>query len=357
MEKDMIIQQLYEYALEYKLTDFHQLYHEKVLQDGDNMAEAHLLCAQLKIMTADESFQDELSKAEGAKIQLKHPCLYLKWQPKDPNGLIIYRKKEGNLQCFLDALDKREKRLERWYGNAGLDMCRQIKSEILYFMGRVREAAEIAEDLFEGTKGNCAKYITAGYALIRCYLALDEIDMAQETMLGIIRAVNTSAESDTGRIAYRAIRRWVNITTGWGGDMPRYHHTPDNVVLPVLEDRISEIINGIDQLGPTEQPFADFSQLEYDDSKTVRDLYMDIFRCVHAFRMRELSYSDPKFEEAYSASRPNNLIMPFVEYGKQIVPLLNYIIESKNKYDREWIENIIVLAERYEESINSYRQA
>lgn len=353
--KDQIVKQLYDYAVGYKMTEFSELFSEYQNWQGEARPETNLLCAQLMLMTADSGFAAQLEQAKTLSGKPIYPCLYHTWQLEDANAFILFDKEPDSLMQFLKGIRQAVGLMQNWYGDAGAGMCDQITSEILYFTGRTDEAAELAVRQCQRAGEDRSAYLLAGYVLLRSYMALGESALAQEVLMDIISATHENDKENFSNRMYRNIRSWVNLTTGWSGDMPRYYYTPDNIVLPVLEDRTSEILKGIDKLGPTEEPFLEYARTNNRDVCTMRQLYMDIFYAVYHFRVKQRRETRQYFTRAYLAARPNDLIMPFVEYGNQIIPLLEHMSENENGYDQDWLNKVITCAEKYEKGLVCFR--
>ncbi|MDL2236294.1 hypothetical protein LJC56_00455 [Christensenellaceae bacterium OttesenSCG-928-K19] len=344
---------LHQYALEYRLSEFHTLFGEYTAgQEAQNLLDAYLLQAQLKLFTADETIYDDLKQAEEIGGKARFPCLCLGWLPQDPNTFVVFNKDPGSLKRFLNVLPDSAALLRQWYGEPGYGMACQIRSEILYFTGNFEEAVLLAKEQYLRTE-DCVSMLIAGYILYRCYLAMDKSEDAKETLLRIIRLVKENPDHPTCKKVYKTIRSWSNLTTGWSGDTPRYHHTPDGYVLPVLEDRAAEILKGISRLGPTEEPFVEYAALNYKEIYTARLLYVDIFHAVYQFRAGKKAQAEKHFTKAYHVAEATGIVMPFVEYGEQIIPLIESL--AGKKYATGWMEQIIDLARRYEESLEHFR--
>ena len=355
MESQAIISRLYQQAAALQVSDFYALFSQSapVLTAADR-AEAHRLCAQLKLLAADRSFCEDLRLADDGRPP-QFPCLFSSFLPKSPNRFVVFSKSEGALDAFQKRLPEADGLLRQWYGEAGSGTVFQIHSEILYFSGRHDEAVALALKQRERADDDPAAALMAGYVLFRCRLAMGMTNEAETHMLDIIRVNKENAEHPTCSLIYRCIRDWANLTTGWSGDTPRYHRTPDGSVLPVLEDRAAAIQKGISQLSPTEEPFAKYARLCYDSAYTMRQLYMDIFYAMDQYRAGNRVQAQAHFHLAYLAASTGGLVMPFVEYGKQIIPLLDGLLENDARYSPAWIQWSIPLAREYEESLNQYR--
>lgn len=346
---------LYEYAATYRLSEYYALYASLGAASPAlrQSMDVRLMNAQLKLFTCDDSMADDLEHA--GKLQGKpiFPCLSTKWLPQDPNGFVVFRLSAGSLQRFLQALPAAKAAMEGWYGSPGRCMVQQIEGELLYFGGRWHEALPLMKDQLTHLADDCVGTLMARYVCFRSHLALGQAKEAEADMLDIIRAVKAAPQHPTCARIYKTIREWSNLTTGWCGETPRYHHIPGGPALPVLEDRVAAIQKGISTLGPTELPFVTLAALKDQDVYTVRQLYMDVFHALYHFRERDLDASQTHFRLAMRVSAASGVIMPFVEYGRQIVPLLE-AFRDMEEY-ASLIEKMIRLAGQYERGVEAYR--
>lgn len=359
MDSHAVQQLLYEYAIKYEFPDFNRLFSEIDAQILSKCPDAYMMRAQIKLMAADSTALDDMRLADEMNLPLEFPRLSQGWMPQDPNAFIVFNKDKGSLAEFSDTLPEVARLMQKHYGAMTHGIVRQIMSEIMYFTCQTSRAVAIAGEQFGSTAHNCVWHISSGYALFRSHMAEGNVESAQQVLLEIIDTARRNENNPSCSRAYRTVRDWVNLTTGWGGDMPRYHKTPDSVVLPVLEDRTAAIQSGIDELGPTERPFVEYAKLRYKNIYTVRQLFMDIYYSVYYFRAANMTHCRVHFNYAYTAAYPNGLIMPFIEYGMQIVPMLEYICNSADEsdgYDRDWLEQIIISSREYEESLTLFRE-
>ncbi|QQO09952.1 hypothetical protein [Breznakiella homolactica] len=353
MENGKNLELLYQYASGYNFTAFAELFAELVSAvPAEELADAYMMRGQIKLFAADESFQKDLDTAGDIRGEPRFPCLNIQWQPGGPNRFVVFSKAPEALQRFSRTLPRGYEKLTSWYGEAGGGMVRQMQSEILYFSGNFSDAAVLSQEQYERNREQGTDALMSLYVLFRCYLATGAFEKAKlcmAEMAGIAEAHPDCIDS------YEVIRDWVNLTTGWSGDTPRFHYVPNGESLPVLEDRLAAIRNGISRLGPSEEPFAEFARTSYPESYTMRQYYMDIFQSMHWLKVADHTQTEFYFLRAYHVAAASGLIMPFVEYGKQIIPLLQHIRSSGTDCPEDWISMILSLAEQYEKCLNVYR--
>lgn len=133
--------------------------------------------------------------------------------------------------------------------------------------------------------------------------------------------------------------------------------TPTGKEYPVFDDRLDAIQDGIGRSGPTEEPFERIAREIFPQVCGMRQLYMGIFDAMQQARGDYANVFGPEFRTVYAISVGNGILMPFVEYGRQIVPLLEYIMreDNDNLFDREWVAAIYNLAGAYERGLESFR--
>lgn len=308
--------------------------------------------AQIKLLITDASCLTDLHSAGEAFATPRYPCLGTQWLSDSPNRLMIFFKRPGALREFLQMLPSAEEALAKWYGDAGSAMVRQIHSEILYFSGKPREALDIAKVHRPTDAVTATDAILAQCTLFRCYLATGFPQKAEQSMLEMIRISKDHPECAD---AYQSIRHWANLTTGWSGENPRFLRGPQGEKLPVLEDRLEAIREGYSRISPLEDPFVRYAQQRYQDTYTMRSYYMDIFHAIYWFQAGDTRQADACFQKACQIALATGLIMPFAEYGRQIIPLLRQASENDAHCPKAWYERLLSLSERYEEFLEAYR--
>lgn len=344
-----ILDKLYKLAAALRFDDFYVAYPcsgEAVAETED---EAALIRTQIGLFASDPS---ALADIGGLTIKTaEKPCLAGVWPPDSPNRFAVFDRSDGALAGFLDALPRFALLLEKFYGSEGRAMADQVQSEILYYSGRIEEALAVAENKYKTMAKSPVDVMLAQYVMFRCYLASGAVEMAQLCMLEMIRSSKTHPECIR---QYSVIRSWANMTTGWSGDSPRFIEKADTEI-PVLKDRIKEISEGIALLSPAEDAFSRESRRVCGDNAcTMRGYYMDIFNALHWFSSGDNDRTRADFDKAYAISAATGLVMPFAEYGAQILPLLAHMKKAGN-YASDWLDRVSNLAEGYEKSIVSYR--
>ena len=352
MDSKETMKQLYQHAVNYNFQTFHQLLlASEAFLPAASLREAYLLRGQMKLYAADGSFLEDLEKA-GAQPAPPYACLNDKWQPDTPNRLAVFKNTAGGLARFLEKLGEGEERLDSSLGIAGRGMVWQLRSEIFYFSGRIDEAMAIAERQQYISPVNPTATILAQCTMFRCYLAKGVPDKAQEHMLNMIRLAKTYPECV---LTYQSIRRWASATTGWSGDNPRFHTTPQGETTSVLDDRVHTIREGYSRFSPLEEAFVDYGRNNYPRACAMRRYYMEIFNAVFWMETGDSFQAEEHFLRAYRTAVNSGMIMPFVEYGAHLLPLLEHISKSKLECSTEWIDDIASQAEQYEKSLSGYR--
>lgn len=327
-------------------------------EEGAAVGEACLLRAQLKLLTADATMAEDFLRAE--KLLPNGSEYELFWDTyafTAPNSFLLFPKEPDSLQKFLEALRKSRSYVPGLCGDVGSFMIRQIESEILYYMGMFSEALAIAGELRD-TLERCARYdrrMLTEHVRLRCHLALGDALSAQKTIQQMI-AYTESECASLGHIIYQTARAWVNLTTGWAGDTPRYYTSPTQKQYPIYEDRMEAMQWGIAELQETEIPLVEYARLSLSGIYTLRNLYAEVFEALLAFKYNDCERADAIFFPIYVATKSNKMVMPFAEYGKQIIPFLEYLIEKKpGRYNEAWMSELMRASENYEQMLGKYR--
>ena len=344
---------LFQYASQYEFDNFDELFSElePVLPD-EEFWEAYLMRAQIKLHTTDTTVVEDLEKAAQAGDAPKYPCLFDSWTVDAPNRFIVFPKTPGDLRDFLQALPQVQEELGKWYGEQGRIAVRQLQCEINYFLGRIDEALAFAKEQDGAKSPNPVDTVLSLCLLFRCYLAMGLSRKARECMLELIRSSQTSPKCLPN---YEAHRGWANLTTGWSGETPRFYETSGGEQLPILDDRLKSIRKGAARTTPLEEPFVNYAERSYKGAYAVRQYYMDLFHAMYWFQMGDHKQAEFYFFNLYCVASTSGLLMPFVECGGQIMPLLRYMKRVAAPHAQEWIAGVLAHAERYEKSLSVYR--
>lgn len=352
MNRDKELSQLYQYASEYKFHEFSTLFSNLATTlPAEVLQEAYLWQAQIKLYTADATLLDDLNQAPLHNRSLRFPCLNNNWLSDSPNRFIVLRSDEHSFEHFWKCLPIAEKKLGNYYGPIGYSMVNQLQSEILYFRGMFSQSLHLAAQQKNIVHPNPTDTLMAQSIAFRCYLATGVVDAAERCMLSMIRI---SKDSPKCLIPYRAIRTWSNLTTSWGGDTQRFYEEPTGEIVPCFEDRLDAIQKGFSRMTPLEKPFVEYAGQQFDDIYTLREYYMDVFHAMYWAQIGDYHQTERGFLRAYRIARSSGLIMPFVESGKQLIPLLSYVKNTGMNCSHEWLDRISSLAEQYEENLTVY---
>ncbi len=344
------IELLYQYAITYQFKKFDKLFTEMSPTFSEDEAEAWLIRAQIKLYCADKTCLEDLEKVKNISLQLQFPCLFQTWPLDNPNRFFVFSNESGSVADFLKILPQASVAFEKWYGAIGYNMVLQMQSEILYFSAQPEEALFLMQNHSDDVDRSNIDFVLKQCVMFRCNLALGN---AQEASTCMMNMIQISKEDPACLSAYEAIRRWANLTTGWSGDTNRYYEE-NNLPLPDLEDRLEAIRTGFSQITPHEKPFVECATLFYKTPYTLQQYYMDIFNAIYWYYAKDVDLAEVHFSKAYQVALASGLLMPFVEYGAQIIPLLEHI-KQKNGDQASWAEHLLELATLYEKSLNNYR--
>lgn len=353
MISDSKLALLYGHAGAYRFEAFEALLAQALpeLSPSEQM-EAYGMRAQIKLRAFDETMLCDLQKSAQLAKAPQFPCLLHCWQPDSANCFVVMNIAKGAVKRFLRILPRAGEYLDDLYGEMGRGMARQQESEILYFQGAFEEALALAQIQCGASKAMPVSAMMAQYVMFRCNLALGAVGEAEQCMLQIVSNARTSPETHS---VYGVIREWANLTTGWSGDTPRFRQEAGGRVRPVLQDRMEAIQGGISSLSPTEQPFADYAR-NAAETYTMRKFYMDVFDAIYWLQAGEGEQAEACFAAVYQIAVNTGIIAPFIEYGAQLLPLFQYVVEkAPSRYDEAWISRVRCGAEAYEESLQRYR--
>lgn len=353
MDSDRGLDMLYRYAADYRFSDFTELYARLLPGDtGGDLAEALLMRAQIKLYSGDVTFLVDLEAADARGVSPRYPALGGSWRLGSPNRFVVFPGGADAWRSYTGLLPRAGELLGRWYGGAGEVMVDQLRDEILYFQGKIDEALGNAQRRLAAMAEGGFDALLADYLMFRCHLAAGQPGKAEDCMLDMIKMGRTYPECAE---PYKGIRDWAILTTGWSGDTPRFRSNPDGDVLSVLDDRLAAMRNGFYRLSPAEEPFAVFAGEEGQDFRTVRQHNMDVFHAVYRFHTGDMERAKLYFRRAYQVAEGTGMIMAFVEYGAQVLPLLDYAARDGGLCPAAWIETVTPFAERYEASLEEYR--
>lgn len=353
MAKDKSLAELFQYAAGHQFGAFDRLLLE---MEGsfteEELWEAYLMRAQIKLYTTDLSLLRDVEIAGQAAGTPRFPLLSTVWKVDAPNRFVVFPKAPEALPVFLQSLPEVGERLAKWYGGQARIIVGQIQGEISYFTGEIKAALAFALEQRRMQFSNNTNAIMSLMLQYRCHLALGQALEAEQCMLDMIRLARTFPECAA---PYQAFRDWVVITTSWNGDSPRFYVDKNGAKLPVLEDRLENIRNGSPQARHLELPFVEYAEGHYDTAYQIRQLYMDVFHAIYWHSVRDRKQADSYFRRLYEIEQASGIIMPFVECGEQVTSLLEYALENKLVCPRSWTEKILVLARQYEANLNKYQ--
>jgi len=355
MNENAGLELLFQYACEFKFNDFTELLRElEAVQPLEEVWEAYLIRAQIKLIAADISILNDLGKIAEVSRLTRFPPLSSMWPADLPNRFVVFSKAPGALRDFLQTLPLVRKELSRWYGEQGDIAARQIQGEICYFIGEIDQALGLAEEQSGLEAGGNLDALFRQCLRFRCCLAMRRPRQAEECMLEMIKSSRSHPECQA---VYQALRTWANLTTNWNGDAPRFYYDAGGRKKPVLEDRLESIRMGYARTTPLEEPFVRYAEQGYGSAYTMRQYYMEIFHAMYWFEAGDRQQTESYFRKLQQIAVDSGVCMPLVEYGEQITPLLRHVKDSRWGCSPQWLDRIISLAEQYEKSLNAYKDA
>lgn len=344
---------LFRRASEYEFDEFIERFSE--LEAGrplEDIWEAYLMRAQIKLYAADDTLWDDLRKIARFDGRPAFPLLGGLWLADAPNQFIVFSRAPGALEGFYRKLPSALQEFSRWYGEQGGLMVRQIQGDILYFLDDPGAALEVAEELHRSACLNRTDAILAQCLRFRCYLALCLPQQAEECMLDMVRLSQTYPECQP---VYRALRTWANLTTNWNGDNRRFYNDSNGRRRPVLDDRLEGVRRGTSKTTPLEKPFIGYAEQSDEYAYAIRQYYMDLLHAMYWFEVDDPQQTESYFRKLYQVAFDSGVCMPLVECGEQITPLLRHVRDQGWDCSRQWLDRLIARAGQYEKSLNAYK--
>lgn len=343
---------LFEAAQKMEFAAFDQLFESLRAQLAPQLfAEAYLMRAQIKLFTSDATLQQDIQRAQQDGAVPQFPFLCDRWKQDALNRFLVFPAKQGALHRFLQALPVAAQAFLQYYGQAGICTVRQLQSEVQYFLGNEKTA--LALSIQQPKSVHCP--VSAMQAIIlqfRCHLALGRIQNAQACMFETIRYSKCYPEC-VGN--YAAFREWANVTTGWSGDSPRFVKSNQGEKLPDLSDRLTSIKFGIGRDTPCEIPFVQHARQTLGNAYSLRSYYMHCFNAVYWHSTADYERMQHHLDIVCDALQTNGLVMPLVEMGEQILPLLRYVQQKAGAAVPDWLCSLRQRAAQYERHLAQYQ--
>lgn len=353
MDSGKHLELLYQYAVNHQFDEFDESFSElKATLSFELFWEAYLIRAQIKLFIADPSVVDDLDIAKHPDVQPHFACLNTIWEADAPNRFIVYSKEPGSLRRFMRSLPQVRDKMARWYGEAGEIMVRQMQINLLYCTGDIQESLALTNESLITGMGTHTDAFLLSCARFRCDLAMGKTDEAEQCMMDIIRMSKKYPECVA---PYLAFRGWANITTSWNGDTPRFTEGHSGRQQPVLDDRLDDIRQGSARITPLETPFARYAQRHYKEAYTLRQYYMDVFHAMYWLYVGDHSQLEACIQRTYDIAIATGIVMPIVECGEQIMPLLRHMRHSGMDIADAWLSKISAMAQQYEKALERYR--
>ena len=354
MSNDKRMEALYKHAANHRFEAFDRLFTElEATISFEQFWEAYLMRAQIKLFAGDPFIIDDLVLVGSPDAQPQFPCLNTVWEADAPNRFIIYSKAPGLLQSFAQSLPRVHEIMTHLYGAQGGIMVRLMQFHLLYLRGEIQESFELTEDSFKSEDATPTDILMLLCARFRCYLALGATEDAEHCMMEVIRM---SKKYPSCIAPYLSFRGWANITTSWNGESPRFSEDAAGQQQPVFDDRLEDIRKGSARTTPLEAPFEDYAARHYDGAVTLREYYMEVFHAMYWLLVGNTRQAETCAQGLYEMATTTGMIMPLVECGEQIMPLLRHVKKKDIGISDAWLEKISAMAQQYEKMLEMYRE-
>lgn len=326
---------------------------------GEDLGELYLSLAQAKLFACDETVLDDLKAAkhllpEGSRVTTIGTVL----EPSSPHTFIVFNSEAGALNRYRVILRKAAPILKKLCGGMSGDIIWAYEAEMLYYTGYIQKALEIAEPLWAHTVKNnyymLAYYV--GHVLIRCYISTADSEKMETTLSQLIR-YSKILSIPRNRILYNYINDWINCTTGWMGEVPRFIASPNGIEQPMLDDRISMMNGVMAAYSKVEESYIQLAKHQMARAYSIKEVCSNLYEAVILYKLGRKNHAASLFYDMYSITQKNRIIMPFVEYGAQILPLMQYALSRKDgeRFARRWSDKLHHMATKYEESLRVIR--
>jgi hypothetical protein len=316
--------------------------------------ELYLTRAQLKMLSSDYTALDDLLLAQRLLPgETRVKSIYATMLRSESTGGVAIPLRQGLFKRFTDILDPAQKILAAYTGSCGENICNLVKGEILYFSGKFDEAVAVLLTALQyfRRQNQPIRIMQCDYHLLCCYLAQGKPEYASHVIFDLI---HWSKRGSAEQTLYKTIRLWLNITTGWSGDTPRYYVVPDGTVIPLLQDRADAVRQGIAEHSGRETFLLELSRRWGQPKISLRELYMMLYTALVAFNDSAASLPRLNLPEIFTISRDVGFVQHITEYGRQIVPLLK-AASQHNLFDRAYLSELILRANQYEKCICLFR--
>lgn len=355
MDCERSIGRLYQYASRHQFEEFDALL--ALLEEEqpfEAMWEAYLMRAQIKLFSTDITLWDDLERVAQIKKKPQYACLNSVWECDIPNRFVVFPRESGALQMFCQTLPQTRSMMVRWYGVQGDNMVSIIQCNILYFMGDIQSSLSLSEASLSLSYGSDLDTLLFSINCFRCYLALGMPEKAERS---IIQAIRLSAKHPECVAAYLCFRDWVNLTTNWSGDSPRFIENDQGMKLPVLDDRIESIRTGMARTTAMESAFIAYAERYYENAYGIRQHFMDVFNAIYWHAMRDYAQAEVFYGKMENTLTTTGLLMPGIECGGQILPLLKYAQSSITTAHNKLLAALMDKAQEYENALGAYQSA
>ncbi|MCL2721465.1 MAG: LuxR C-terminal-related transcriptional regulator [Treponema sp.] len=274
--------------------------------------------------------------------------------------------RKGAAQEYIDVLTRSGEHVSKCYINFGAKEDEFARGELKLYQGDI-QGAEISFDC--GI--NHAKLLKHSavinktlYYLLRIAVFKGDYIKSQE-LLKTMKIYLNDPEYNNRFIEYDIYLSWYYCILGMAENIPDW--LKENISLYAHVSFIENYANqmkarycyAIRNYPPLLSYIHDMKQRE---SYLFGRIEMIVRESCIYYKLKEKEKAYMAFEEAYNNASPNNIIMPFIEMGKDMRTLTSFILKyPENKIPVSWLEDINLksasYAKRITHIITKYKQA
>ena len=329
--------------------------------ESEEQEELYLIRAQIKIFTGDETILDDLKAAKkllpgGAALPGGGtlPAAGTGYISDTSNLFIVFSARPGSVSRFKVALQKSIPLFQKLCGDACASLAMAMEADILYHTGHIEKALSIAAPVYSALVEANQYYMAmvVGFILIRCHIAQGNPKKTEQVIAQLAKYSRILSKPRLKEV-YKTVQGWINCTTGYMGAYPRFLRTPDGLEHCVLDLRTQMMLADITERGHLEGAVVRCARHSIPDAFAVKELYANLYNAMLLFQLGKREGAVALFYEQYMKTQKNRVIMAFAEYGKQILPLLQYALgrPDGDRFARRWSDKLNQMATQYEESL------
>ena len=260
----------------------------------------------------------------------------------------VYSHEKGEFEKCIDALDKMVPYLAAFYNGCCWGLNDLARSEFALIQGKLEEAEHHAIVSRKKAQERSQYEIEdrALFFLLRIGLVRGDGEMVEETFKQI--------EGRPGMAGFINQNILRDIMDGWFYmQMERYDKIASWLKNDFEESDLNSVLYGLETIVKARYHLAEkrfgavLATLENRDDKYGALDYLagrveiKAIEAICLYQMKDIAGAAEALREAYKLSSPNEIVMPFIELGKNMRTLTSAVsMKSNTGIDRQWLEKI-----------------